>query len=145
MELGASGGDGDDKLVGHFGKETFIGGSGNDRIEGRVGGDTLTGSSGADQFGYTIASESDTIDGVDWITDFVKGQDRIDLSVLDANEQDPNAQPFTFATDPSAARIGQVTYDTDGWVYAEMDGDAGWDLVIRTSPNLGLGGSDFFL
>ena len=33
----------------------------------------------------------------------------------------------------------------DGYVFAANDTVAGWDLVIRTGPNLDLNGSDFIL
>ncbi len=58
-------------------RDTLSGTAGDDRISGGSGADVLSGGAGADVFVYTS-----TRDGVDIITDFVPGTDRIDLSAL---------------------------------------------------------------
>jgi Ca2+-binding RTX toxin-like protein len=68
------GGPGDDVLLGGAGPDVISGGSGNDRIEGGPGNDTLRGGPGADVFVFADGA------GIDRITDFVPGVDRIDLS-----------------------------------------------------------------
>jgi Ca2+-binding RTX toxin-like protein len=66
---------GDDKLFGAEGKDTLIGGLGNDTLFGGAGKDLLTGDEGADVFGFLKGEK-----GLDVITDFEAGVDKIDLS-----------------------------------------------------------------
>ena len=68
------GGAGNDKLYGEAGNDTLNGGSGNDLIVGGVGSDILTGGSSLDTFQYNAVNE-----GSDTITDFVRGQDKLEF------------------------------------------------------------------
>ena len=68
---------GDDRLLGVAGADTLIGGAGDDTLEGGEGDDRLTGGAGKDRFVYASA---DT--GHDRITDFTRGEDRIDFTGL---------------------------------------------------------------
>ena len=70
-----SGLNGNDTLMGHGGADLLTGGAGADLLNGGAGSDRLTGGSGADQFVF-----ADT--GVDTITDFAAGNDRILLDHL---------------------------------------------------------------
>ena len=77
------GGTGKDDLMGGGGKDTLRGGSGNDRLSGGGGGDTLRGDRGKDTL--TGGGGKDTFvmrpkDGLDTITDFQDGRDRIQLN-----------------------------------------------------------------
>jgi hypothetical protein len=76
---------------------------------------------------------------------FTKGEDRIDLSIIDADTTLAGNQTFIFDTGATAPSVGVVTYDPDGYVFAANDTVAGWDLVIQTAPNLTLGSGDFIL
>ncbi len=73
----AIGGAGSDVVTGNAANNTLSGGAGNDNLNGGAGVDTLTGGTGADtfvfQFGWSILS------GIDRITDFAIGTDKIDL------------------------------------------------------------------
>ena len=71
------GGDGRDRLFGGEGDDVLDGGSGNDFLHGGEGDDTLTGGAGADVFAIGAAC------GLDTVTDFTDGEDRIDLSSLE--------------------------------------------------------------
>jgi Ca2+-binding RTX toxin-like protein len=79
--------EGDDELKGGIGDDTLIGGAGNDTLLGGVGADNLTGGPGADRFQFRYYSESKISNqgddpgrvGPDTITDFVTGEDKIDL------------------------------------------------------------------
>jgi predicted extracellular nuclease len=65
------------QIGGTAGRDTIIGTPGDDVITGGIGADTLTGGAGADQFVFTSLR-----DGVDTITDFQPGTDRVVLTKL---------------------------------------------------------------
>src|SRR5262249_18197472 len=86
-----------DILTGNNGDNVLNGGAGNDRLTGGLGQDTLTGGAGNDVFAFN--SVSDTLAGPlarDIITDFTPGQDKIDLSGIDANPTRKGDQAFRF-------------------------------------------------
>lgn len=99
-----SGGSGDDLLAGGEGDDSLSGGSGDDRLDGGEGDDLLTGGSGDDVFVFS--------GGDDRVTDFMLGQDTIDLSGLGVTAQ-------TFA---SRVVISQSGSDT----LVRIDGDEMW-------------------
>lgn len=70
------GGDGNDQLSGVGGGDTLDGGAGNDTISGGRGADLLTGGSGDDIF-IIHGRVPDTQAGLDRITDFTHGHDRL--------------------------------------------------------------------
>lgn len=65
------------QIAGTAGRDNLSGTAGDDVIQGGIGADTLTGGAGADQFVFISLS-----DGVDTITDFQPGVDRIVLTRL---------------------------------------------------------------
>ncbi|MDP3538854.1 MAG: ExeM/NucH family extracellular endonuclease [Azonexus sp.] len=65
------------QINGTAGRDTLTGTAGDDVITGGIGADTLTGGAGADQFVFTSLR-----DGIDTITDFQPGSDRIVLTLL---------------------------------------------------------------
>ena len=67
------------------GNDVVIGSAGADAIIGGSGRDTLTGGAGNDTFIFTSTSQSTRPSTIDIITDFHQGEDRIDLSGIDAN------------------------------------------------------------
>ncbi|MBD2179519.1 S8 family serine peptidase [Planktothrix sp. FACHB-1355] len=76
-----NGGNGSDSLNGGDGLDTIAGGFGIDTISGGAGNDVLTGQGSSDSFVYATGSAFAAADvGVDSITDFVPGIDRIVLS-----------------------------------------------------------------
>ncbi|MFM6281813.1 MAG: calcium-binding protein, partial [Dolichospermum sp.] len=83
-----TGGAGNDTLTGGIGNDTLTGSAGNDSLTGGAGSDNLTGGAGNDIFGYTALTDSNagTLTGADLtfdtITDFTKGQDKIDVTGL---------------------------------------------------------------
>lgn len=68
--------DGADTLNGGSGNDYLVGGTGNDRISGGADNDTLVGQAGVDTFVFENGF------GVDEITDFLSGTDKIDLSAV---------------------------------------------------------------
>ncbi len=69
-----------DTLYGGSGNDILNGGTQNDAIIGGYGADTITGGNGSDTIRYL-----DLLDTGDTITGFVSGEDKIDLSAIDAN------------------------------------------------------------
>lgn len=65
-------GSGQDTLSGGTGNDTISGGAGNDTLNGGVGSDYLTGGNGNDRFRFNSPN-----DGVDIITDFTRGSDKL--------------------------------------------------------------------
>lgn len=65
---------GDDDIMGGAGRDRLFGNSGDDVINGGADNDKMTGQYGADTFVFDLNS------GVDMITDFTPGLDRIDVS-----------------------------------------------------------------
>lgn len=82
-----AGADGNDTLYGNQGNDILLGGIGNDTLDGGAGIDRLTGSAGADIFKFSNVSDSvrtglTSSVKMDVITDFVRGEDKIDVSGL---------------------------------------------------------------
>lgn len=104
------GGLGNDTLIGGLGNDTVQGGSGNDVLISDAGNDQLTGGAGNDMFKFLSKSSY----SLDVINDFSKGQDRIDLSALDANSATPEKDSFTFIGNKafnSSNATGQLHFD----------------------------------
>ena len=79
------GGNDNDVLLGGTGNDSLIGGQGVDLIQGGPGRDTMTGGTEADTFRFVAAADSGvTATTRDFITDFVHGVDKVDLSFIDA-------------------------------------------------------------
>ncbi|MFN6466012.1 MAG: calcium-binding protein [Nostoc sp. DedVER02] len=78
------GGQGNDRLNGDAGNDILYGGLGNDALNGGAGNDTLIGGAGSDRFifnsGQQFTQANAELVGVDTITDFVRGTDKIVLS-----------------------------------------------------------------
>ncbi|MDV3000268.1 MAG: hypothetical protein N5P05_001874 [Chroococcopsis gigantea SAG 12.99] len=75
-----NGGASDDVIDGLGGNDVINGLGGNDRLTGGSGNDTLSGGSGNDVFNLTYGGDEDVI------TDFVKGQDKIDVRSLNLSD-----------------------------------------------------------
>lgn len=76
-------------LNGTGGRDTLVGSAGDDVITGGMGADILTGGAGADQFVFNSLAE-----GVDTVTDFQPGTDRIVLTRLLQGLGITNANPI---------------------------------------------------
>jgi Ca2+-binding RTX toxin-like protein len=109
------GGAGDDIVAGGQGMDSLDGGEGNDLLKGALGTDTLTGGAGADHFQF--ASALDGALNIDTITDFVSGQDVIELSasVFTAYAGLVGARIGTGAQLQYNAATGALSYDGDGF------------------------------
>jgi RHS repeat-associated protein len=145
-----TGNSGNNSLVDTAGNDTLSGLIGNDTLTGGDGADLLTGGTGNDIFRYTAESESGTAPGtMDTITDFVKGQDKLDLSGIDADIALAGDQAFlgTILGPLEAFTLaGQLRFDgATGILYGNTDGDAAAEFAIQLTGVLTLDASNFVL
>jgi len=160
------GGDGNDQLQGLGGNDTLQGGNGNDILTGGTGddllwggngNDMLTGGSGKDSYLFQGNGVFSTSLGVDYITEFEAGQDKIVLSKATFNAiTNTVGQAFTnFAVvtgdnlvNASSARIvfsqdsGGLFYNKDGNV---LGTDTVFEFARLGNPDITLSSSDFTL
>ncbi|ANS44117.1 calcium-binding protein [Serratia inhibens] len=99
---------GNDILSGGAGNDMLFGGEGNDVLIGGLGVDQLSGGEGADTFIFNSYNES-RASSPDWITDFVSGTDKIDLSVFNTGE---GLQQITFVS-AFSGKAGEATLTYD--------------------------------
>lgn len=135
-----SGGDGDDRIVG----STLV-----DTLTGNKGADQLWGGDGNDSFRYSWIGDSRKGSGVDIIQDFETGEDRIDLSKLDASTRTGGDQAFTFIGEAAFGnRAGELRVEhgtSSTSVVGDINGDGREDLRIELSGYHQLATTDFFL
>jgi Ca2+-binding RTX toxin-like protein len=138
-----------DTFNGNGGNDVILAGGGNDTLVGGAGRDIMVGGSGNDTFDFNSTSESgNTIATADVITDFVHGQDRIDLSSIDANTGSGGNQAFTW---------GGTTATANGVWYSESGGNTVISIdtngntasvemmIVLTGISLNLAATDFTL
>ena len=118
------GGKSADRIVGNLYIDTLSGNGGNDTLTGGGFNDRLTGGTGADTFIYSSAIDSDATTGIDRITDFEVGTDRIDLSAF--------LSGATFIGGAGFSGTGaEVRYNAaTGRLSGDVDGDGVADLVV---------------
>ncbi len=148
---------GNDRLIGGQGNDTLNGGDGNDTLIGGDGRDTLTGGAGRDVFRFEKSGDSSTLSSLrDVITDFRSGEDKIDLSAIDANTSlfAQGDQAFNLLATPGAKFTGaaQLRFSfqmVDGKEYTVVEGNTGAGTVADFSIALlghhNLTANDFFL
>jgi len=149
---------GDDTLIGDRGNDKMVGGTGSDILEGDGGGDFLIGSEGSDIFQYWAIEDSQNVvvNGVnqqDQIADFTLGQDKIDLSRIDANGAVDGDQAFTFLADPArhsgdwTGLVWQTVNPQNGiaTINVSTDGDAAAEMQIYMSHAYTFTAGDFIL
>ena len=128
----ATGGRGDDGLIGNEARNVLTGGDGDDRLTGGFGADRLTaGSAGRDTFTFEAVRESSEGEGIDRITDFDRS-DEIDLRDIDWSGERGD-QAFAFVTGP-LTEAGEVHVRRAGgntFIEAEVNGARDADLVVR--------------
>ena len=143
------GGAGNDSLFGGKENDTVNGGDGNDFISGDRGSDVLTGGDGSDTF-YFFSSGGDY--GVDTITDFTPGEDKIRLKqggVFAALGSTFEASEFVVvsgfnSTTPGTATTNKLVYDpTSGTLF--FNGSNGVLTVAQLQPGLTITSNNFEL
>ena len=161
-----TGHNGNDTLVGNNGADNLFGGNGNDLLQGNAGADKLYGGAGADRlvggwgrdlmsagtdavrdvFVFNVLADSRTGASHDVIFQFDSGEDKIDLSSIDANRAQAGNNAFAFSG--SSAAANSVWYETDqsgAMVYSDVDGDAKADFQVELRGVAHLNASDFIL
>ncbi|EPX82425.1 calcium-binding protein [Salipiger mucosus] len=141
-----------DRLYGRAGDDVLMGGTGADALYGNLGADTMTGGDDEgrrDRYIYFQTEESGTGAGNrDIITDFVAGEDRIELSRFDADTTQGFKQAFDFIGDDAFSAAGQLGYRHEGGntiVQADFDGDGAADFEIELTGVMDLTEADFLI
>jgi serralysin len=142
------GGGGADELRGGSGADILLGGGGNDLLVGGSGSDVLVGGAGADMFQFSDY-QSGLGSSADRITDFMQGEDSIDLSSIDADLWTQGNQAFTFIGGAAfSGTAGELRFGFDGtdtWLQGDKDGDGVADFeIVLSGPLVPLAG-DFVL
>ena len=144
-------------IMGNSAVNTLNGGTGTDTLVGGAGNDNLTGGSGNDTFVFNTVTESGTTaTASDVITDFVIGQDKINLSVIDAFASSGTNDTFVWKGTAafSSTTQGEVRYqkfDNSGtsndytMVWIDNDADTAVEMAIRLTGLYSLTASDFVL
>ena len=137
----------DDTLQGNSSNNTLDGRESNDTLDGRggtdiliggLGADTLTGGESSDSFVFNTVTDSRFVGtpeyaDLDVITDFKYGQDKIDLSRIDADTTVSGNQTFAFATGAFTGEAGELrTYwgGTGRILQGDTNGDAVADFTL---------------
>jgi hypothetical protein len=138
---------GNDELRGAAADDILDGGDGDDLIVGGSGVDEMTGGAGADIFRFAGWDSGYLVE--DWITDFVSGEDKIDLAQIDAGFWTAGMQDFVFIGATAFSSVaGELRYeyvDGETWIQGDWDGDGLGDVQIVLSGEVALLGSDFIL
>lgn len=150
-----NGKNGNDILLGGNGKDRLQGGGGSDRLIGEEGNDTLTGGGQADFFVFDSQRRYRPKDlGIDKITDFVVGEDKIVLSdatfTAILSEAGSVLQEFEVvssdATAKSSSAIIVYNQETGNLFYNQNGSKRGFGnggVFANLDRGLALGGSDF--
>ena len=134
-----------DTLTGDANANQLTGGDGADRLVGLGGADTLTGGAGADLFAVARGA-------TDVITDFVKGVDKIQLSVADFSTVlsdfvlSTGKDYFTGTTGTAGSRAGFFFEQSTSTLWYDNDGSRGRvasEAILRVQSGVTLQTSDF--
>jgi Ca2+-binding RTX toxin-like protein len=124
------GGAGADHLFGRAGNDRLDGGAGKDVLKGGAGADVLVGGYGADRFQFQ-STEDTAPESPDTISDFVRGVDRIDLRLIDANAEISGDQAFSFINDHGfSGKAGEMNF-VDHVLSGDVNGDSIADFALQ--------------
>ena len=139
-----------DTLMGNAGDDVLRGNNGNDTLTGGAGEDTMFGGSGRDVFDFNSRTESGPSAALsDYIYDFARGYDDIDLSSIDASTRSAGNQAFKFIGSQGFHKVaGELHYRHSGsstLVEGDINGDATADFQIELRGKITLSATDFIL
>ena len=142
-----------DVLIGSANNDPILGYGGNDVLIGGRGQDILYGGAGADAFRYLAVSDSNATTGADYLSDFVSGEDRIDLMALATTQisliRDGYSTYLFAATSGGAFQLvgfgvglqgSDIAYGADHGIF--MVGAANNDLMIGSNRGDAIVGGD---
>ncbi|WP_050532839.1 M10 family metallopeptidase C-terminal domain-containing protein, partial [Pseudaestuariivita atlantica] len=140
-----------DRLYGRAGDDMLFGEAGADAFYGGLGADIMTGGDDAgrrDRYIYFNAAETGVGAGNrDVVTDYVAGEDRIELSRIDADLTQGFKQRFDFIGDAAFSGTGgELRFEQQGGitlVQADRDGDGVADFEIELTGTHTLTTDDF--
>lgn len=135
-------------ITGNSSANFLRGNTGHDTIDGGAGSDTMIGGGGKDIFDFNALSDMGTT-RLTWdvISDFVRGQDKIDLSSLDANTATDADDAFVgrlLAPAANFTKAGQLKL-VSGVLYGNTDLDATAEFAIQLNGVAKLSANDFIL
>lgn len=144
------------RLSGGSGNDELTGGAGRDILAGDTGVDLMRGGAGADVFDFNAIIESGlAYTARDMIIDFRRGEDKIDLSTIDANTRVAGNNAFKFVGggwfDKKGGDLRVWHHDEAGTandytcIAADVNGDAVADFRINLSGIVKLSAGDFIL
>ena len=147
------GGAGHDRLFGGNGSDNISGGAGEDILIGGAGGDHLLGGSENDIFRFDSVRHITTKKGADdRIVDFAQGEDKIDLSSIDAATDSPGHQRFIFAGEgqldeafSSKLHYRYLDHVNKTVVFGDVNGDRHPDFYLEIQGEHMLQEADFIL
>lgn len=148
-----SGDDGRDLLVGRGGADDISGGEGRDTLIGGKGVDELVlneAGNFADMLRYLTINDSGLNEAKsDFVVGFIMGEDRIDLSAIDARPATEGDDAFVFRGDAGFRfAAGEVRFENLGnrtLIFVDTDADAAAEMVITLRGPLDLSAGDFIL
>jgi Ca2+-binding RTX toxin-like protein len=136
---------GNDVLIGGDGNDQLFGENGHDVLVGGMGTDSLHGGRGKDIFVFTDIAESQPGPGRDSIEDFIRGEDKIDVSRIDAIAGGSN-DAFVFIGTAGFTAAGQLRQFESGQgiiVEGDVTGDGKADFQITVQTQVMLSHEDF--
>ena len=154
LNINLQGTSGANVLTGNDGNNSIAAGGGADVLIGGLGADILDGAAGADIFRYL--SELDTGVGAgnrDVLRTFTLGQDKIDLSEIDADPDffSPGQDPFIFIGNSAfSGTVGELNFFQQGSgatamtvIGGDLDGNGVADFEIQLTGLVNLTAGDF--
>ncbi|MEJ5990430.1 M10 family metallopeptidase C-terminal domain-containing protein [Ramlibacter sp. PS3R-8] len=135
------------RLTGNAGSDVLNGAAGRDILSGGAGQDKLAGGAGADVFNFDRAAHTGASAATrDVISDFVRGQDVIDLAGIDADTGTAANDAFRYigAADFSADATGELRLE-GGILYGSTDEDAAAEFSIEVVGVTALGAADLVM
>ncbi|NBB16343.1 hypothetical protein GVN21_13335 [Caulobacter sp. SLTY] len=141
-------------LEGRDGNDTLNGGLGNDLIAGGLGSDILIGGGGEDRFitrqesVFTSSNPQGRLIETDTISDYVIGEDIVDLSVIDANAVGGGVNDAFTIVGAFDGQAGRMTLTFAGGITTlslDIDGDRSADYRLRINGDVRADTADWVL